>query len=91
MPVTPTIHNEIIVYRHGWGLRLPERHELHLSDDRQLVSLAVFDRGSTHRVERIEETDDGSGFTLANWLEATDFTTRRRGIRFWEWTRSLSD
>jgi hypothetical protein len=47
-----------VVYKNGWGFRLPAQHSVRLSSDGKFVSLDMPQRGSTHFLERIEETDD---------------------------------
>lgn len=47
---------EIVVYRGGWGFRLPRSHRLHLRED--MVSIGIPDGGGTYVLEKVEETDD---------------------------------
>lgn len=56
--VEPVTDKEIVVYRGGWGFRLPEQHTIHLNLTDNLVEISMPQRGGTYVLERSEETED---------------------------------
>jgi hypothetical protein len=49
---------EIVLYRGGWGLSLPDQHTVRVNTKDGLVSIRMPQRGGTYSLEQIEETED---------------------------------
>ena len=56
--VAPQTDKEIVVYRGGWGFRLPAQHTIRLNQEGELVAVSMPQRGGTYPLERVEETED---------------------------------
>lgn len=50
---------DVVIFPRGadWGFRLPEQHTISISEERNVVYLAIPDHGSGYGLERTEETD----------------------------------
>ena len=56
--IEPKTEKEIVVYRGGWGFRLPAQHRIAINEQDRVADLHQPDRGGAYELERIEETDD---------------------------------
>lgn len=56
--VEPQTDKEIVVYRGGWGFRLPAQHTVQLNEIDGLVEVSMPQCGGAYTLERVEETDE---------------------------------
>jgi hypothetical protein len=56
--VAPDTDKEIVVFRGGWGFRLPEQHSIRVNEVDRLVDVSMPQRGGTYALDRVEETSD---------------------------------
>ncbi len=49
---------EIVIYRGGWGFRLPDQHAVSINAEDAHVDLHMPQAGGVYELERVEETDD---------------------------------
>lgn len=56
--VEPQTDKEIVVYRSGWGFRLPDQHTIRVNGVDRLIDVSMPQRGGTYTLERVEETDE---------------------------------
>lgn len=56
--VEPQTDKQIVVYRGGWGFRLPDQHTVRVNEVDGLVDVSMPQRGGTYTLERVEETDE---------------------------------
>lgn len=56
--VEPQTDKEIVVYRGGWGFRLPSQHTILVNEGDRLVAVSMPQRGGTYTLERVEETGE---------------------------------
>lgn len=54
----PATQKEVVIYKGGWGFRLPDQHRALLNRDGSTVSVSTPDRGGIYYVDRVDETED---------------------------------
>jgi hypothetical protein len=52
----PRTAGEIVIYRGGWGFRLPAQHRVSIDEEKQLVQLSQPDRGGIYELQQVDET-----------------------------------